>query len=105
MYFREQLGELTPERKEELEKDFWVCRAKEYVAMDALTNGGALSKTTQELLMMLEQDDKAKVSQEMQDPNKLIQWYRNRPSHDVPKELPKIPYEEIESKVKLIEGE
>ncbi|MEA1877354.1 MAG: hypothetical protein U9N86_10860 [Bacteroidota bacterium] len=83
---KEQLGELTEEKKAKLEQDHWVTKVKEYAALDILS-GGRISKDTIELLQTFPMDLKQQILTEVKDHNKLIEWYEN----DTPSFLPDKP--------------
>ena len=52
---QQQLGELTPERRSELERELWAVRTRAMVALDLFTQG-SLSPATAELLIALPAD-------------------------------------------------
>ena len=52
---KQQLGELTPRRRSELERELWAVRTRAMVALDLFTSG-SLSTATAELLIALPAD-------------------------------------------------
>lgn len=51
---KEELGELTEERKEQLEKEYWITTFKEKVALELTCNGIVMQNTLETILAMPE---------------------------------------------------
>ena len=54
LQLKEELGELTEERKEELEKEYWITTFKEKIALELACNGRVNEKTLETILAMPE---------------------------------------------------
>lgn len=54
---KEELGELTEERKEQLEKEYWVTTFKERIALELACNGIVMQNTLETILAMPERNE------------------------------------------------
>lgn len=75
---KQQIGELTPERREELDRETWSVRIRAMVAMDLLM-GGRPSPATAELLIALPADMRQPILEDAAQPGKLIGWLQRGP--------------------------
>ena len=57
LQLKEKLGELTEERKEELEKEYWVKTFKEKIALELACNGIVSQNTLETILSMPERTE------------------------------------------------
>lgn len=71
---KEQIGELTAEKRERLEREFWVFKAKEQAARDFLTAGRVTEKTL-ELVQYLHPVERDLVKSSFVDPKEHVAWY------------------------------
>lgn len=86
VYLKSKIGELTKEKREKLERDMWLFKAKEQVCID-LVSRGRLSNNTYEMLHALPKDIKLKALDDIKDSNKLLSWYENREECYIPENL------------------
>lgn len=76
-YFKEQIGELTDEKRNQLDQEMWIFKVKEMAIIDWITSG-TLRNSTYEFLNSLPKNIKKEVALELKDQDKLIDWYENR---------------------------
>lgn len=57
LQLKNELGELTEERKEELEKEYWVTTFKEKIALELACNGVIAQNTLETILAMPERQE------------------------------------------------
>jgi hypothetical protein len=88
-YFKDQLGDLTPERKQQLDEEYWEYNLKETIVIDFIANG-RLRNTTYEMLQSVPEDMKLRVMKEIIDKEKLIQWFETRPQIMIPEKFPEV---------------
>lgn len=99
---KERIGELTPERRRELEKDMWKYRVKEMAAIDYLQMG-RLKNTTIEFLSCMPEEDRPELYELVFNPEghqELINEYIHRKDvHQLPfneMDIPKIDLKDVE---------
>lgn len=85
-----QYGDLTPEILYQLDKEMWIYKAKEKMAVDYLANG-RLSNTTFELIVSMPETEKKTIYKQIKEggPQSFIAWYETtmeRPQ--IPEDLP-----------------
>jgi hypothetical protein len=87
---KERLGELTEDRKDQLDAEFWETKAKRMVAADLAING-RLSPTSLEFMSSLEPVIRQNVvAFSVSDPKYVHAWYMDQ-SDGVPfKDLPSL---------------
>lgn len=73
---KEKIGDLTEEKRRELDKDMWEFKLKEMAALDIMTQG-RLSKSTIEFMNSLEVEDRKKLIGVLNAPQSLAAWYQN----------------------------
>ena len=81
--YKEYLGELTPERCEQLEREMWEFKCKELAATDIITQGRITSGTL-DLLRSFPCKMNKKVLGEIKDHDKLLLWYEAREEQEYP---------------------
>ena len=75
---KEQIGELTDEKRRQLDKEMHVFKLKEMAVFDFVITGH-LSKQTYEFLMAFPKEDRIKLAYEIKRNNqKLVEEYENR---------------------------
>lgn len=92
---KQQIGELTEEKRNALDRDMWEYRLKETAAIDYISQGRLLN-TTVENIMSLPIEWRHRVLEEVKDHTKLIDWYENRQAN--------IALPESEVDIKLLMG-
>lgn len=99
---KEMIGELTPQRRRELEKDMWKYRVKEMAAIDYLQTG-RLKNTTIEFLSCMPEEDRPELYElifNKEGHEQLINEYVHRKDvHQLPfneMEIPKIDLKDVE---------
>jgi len=90
-YLKEKIGDLTNEKRHQLDVDMWEFKIKEMAVIDWITVG-RLRNSTFEFLHALPKDVKTRIATELTDQTKLIEWYDNKEEHHIPSNLPQIPY-------------
>jgi len=88
-YFKEQIGELTPEKREKLDKEMWSFKVREMATIDFITTG-RLSNNTYEFLNSLPTDMKVLALGDMKQPDKMIEHYENREDILIPSDIPQL---------------
>ena len=76
-FLKEQIGELTDEKRNQLDQEMWVFKVKEMAIIDWYTTG-FLRNNTYEFLNSLPMKLRKKVALELNDQNKLKDWYENK---------------------------
>lgn len=82
----ERHGELNEKTKENLEKEMWLFKIKEFAVLDFITVG-KLGKTTYDIIATIPPEMKMKVLRELQDPKSLVEWYNNHQRVLIPENL------------------
>jgi len=90
VYLKEKIGDLTDEKREQLDMEMWLFKIKEMACIDFVTSG-RLRNSTFEFLHSLPKELKLKVLPEIKDHNKLVSWYENKEETIIPKDLTAIP--------------
>lgn len=78
------VGELTPERRVELDKELWIHRLKEQLASDFRLNGGRLQPETEKSIRALPKDMRRIVHMNLTSPEALKAWYDEGDDTGVP---------------------
>ena len=71
-----EIGELTDEKRQQLDIDMWAYKIREMAALDYLSTG-RISKNVIELIMCLPAAMKQDILLEIKEPDKLIEWIEN----------------------------
>ena len=71
------IGELTPEKRNKLDKDMWLFKIKEMCVID-LVSAGRLKNTTYELITCLDKEDRMPLLEEIKHTDKLLAWYESK---------------------------
>jgi len=88
-YLKDQLGELTPEKRHKLDIEMWEFRIKEMAVIDWITNG-RLRNSTYEFLQATPPEMKLRLVESLRDQNNTIEWYENKEKDFIPNNLPMI---------------
>jgi septal ring factor EnvC (AmiA/AmiB activator) len=70
---KQQIGELTKEKRDMLDREMWEYKLKEMAAID-LVSAGRLSNTTYEMLIACPSDIRGRVLQHIKESDNLIDW-------------------------------
>lgn len=89
MYLKSEIGELTDERRDQLDTEMWIFRIKEMATIDFVTSG-KLRNSTFEFIHALPEDLKRIVLPEIKNAGQLIDWYENKQTVIIPKDLSSI---------------
>lgn len=92
-----QIGDLTDERRGQLDREMWQAKMQEMAAIDLQTMG-RLSNNTYELIGCAPEEIRKPVLKLCADPSRLIDWFESK-ANDTPVVLP----QEVDIK-KLMEG-
>jgi len=78
---KEQVGDLTPERRAVLDREMWVIKIKQIAAADLLTQG-RISREVIDLICSLPVNDRCSLMAQLTDGDaqNLKEWFLNRPS-------------------------
>lgn len=99
------IGELTPEKRNKLDMEMWIFKAKENAAFDYITRG-SLSKGTVELVQYMPTDIRIQIFKEITERDtaknraKILDWFEQ-----VEYKLPEFKVIECKDVRLLIEGE
>ena len=84
---KEKIGDLTDIKRNALDKDMWIYKAKEMAAIDFVTSG-RITKGTYELISAMPKEMRKDVLVQITNHNELLNWYENK--EDVDLELPEV---------------
>ena len=90
VYLKEQIGELTEEKRNQLDMDMWFFKIKEMACIDFITTG-RLRNSTFEFLHALPNKYKFKLCADIKNHDGLIQWYESKQDVIIPEDLSSIP--------------
>lgn len=93
---RQKIGEVTPEKRARLDREFWVHQAKERAAIDLLTCGHITEKTIG-LIQYMPLDMRREVTGVMGDAAPLMAWYK-----DFTYETPELPLLEDDERERVL---
>jgi len=96
MALKAQVGELTDERREQLDREMWQAKMQEMAALDLATTG-RLGTNTYELIASAPLDMRREVLHMCANPATLVEWFENKDA--IPLALP-----EVELDVKRLIG-
>lgn len=100
---KEKVGELTPQRRRELEIDMWRYKAKEMAALDFIQSG-KLSQKTLEFVSVMPRHIKSELFQVLQEPNRITDEFLEREEvYTLDFETMELPHPDIKSVENLIE--
>lgn len=94
-YLKNEIGELTDEKRHKLDAEMWEFKVKEMAVIDWISNG-RLRNVTFEFLHSCPKDMKLRIAKEMKDQDKLLEWYENKEEYHLPENLPEIEYSQDE---------
>lgn len=89
VYLKEQIGDLTDEKRKHLDKDMWLFKIKEMACVDWITKG-RLSNSTFEFINACPQNMKKDLFSNFKDQKALIEWYENKEEYLIPEEYKNI---------------
>lgn len=72
---KKEIGELTPERRRELELEFWEHRLRTQIAVSLLSSG-RVPATIIEMLPFLPDGPRDAIEEALDNPQRTIQWFR-----------------------------
>tara|TARA_Y100001951_G_C11283957_1_gene267345 strand:+ start:819 stop:1475 length:657 start_codon:yes stop_codon:yes gene_type:complete len=73
-FFKDQIGDLTPEKTKKLDQELWLHRVKVHAVQDILDQA-RLSSSTRSMIQSLPKALKAKLHESLSDPEKLVEWF------------------------------
>lgn len=71
------IGELTEEKRRNLDKEMWIYKLKEMCAIDFIVSN-RLRQNTVEMIHSLDSKDRKKILSEVRDHESLLEWYENK---------------------------
>ena len=103
-YLKEKIGELTDEKRHQLDMKMWEFRIKEMAVIDWVTSG-RLRNSTFEFLHACPKDMKARLANAIkrENQNKLVDWYDTKEEQYIPDNLPEIEMINVEE-ILLLDG-
>jgi monoamine oxidase len=97
---KEQIGELTPEKRQQLDKEFWAHQAKEQAAIDYMTSG-RLSERTIGMIQYLPAQDRTPLLNTVSNHQGITAWY-----HGLEYTVPELQLtDETQKQLRLIQAE
>ncbi len=90
-HLKEQIGELTDEKRHQLDIEMWEFKIKEMAVIDWITSG-RLRNSTFEFLHACPKEMKARLANaiSLENQDKLIEWYDTKEEQHIPNDLPEI---------------
>jgi len=88
-HLKGKIGELTDKKRHQLDMEMWEFKIKEMAVIDWISSG-RLRNSTFEFLHSCPIDMKIRIAKELQDQNKLIEWYDNKEELHITDDLPEI---------------
>lgn len=102
VYLRQLLidkhGELTTEVKEQLDRDMWLFKTKEAIAIDLVAHRGLLN-TTYEMIVSLPDNMKKEVFNEFKNGD-LLSWYEQNDNDYFKEGIPQLEMDDIKQLLK-----
>jgi len=89
VYLKSQIGELTEEVRDKLDREMWEFKIKEMACIDFITTG-RLRNSTFEFINACPREMKLSISNSIKDHNNLISWYENKEEYHIPDALPDV---------------
>jgi len=74
---KEIIGDLTDEKRRQLDKDMWIFKLKEMAYVDFISSG-RLNENTIAFIHSLEKEDRLVTLAEVTDHDRLFSWYENK---------------------------
>ena len=94
LVLKERVGDLSEERREELDRDLWVCRLKQKLAID-LIREGVPSSTFYEVLPTLPGSMRVALWKALADPKETVEWFEQLGSPESPDTTVRISSEDL----------
>ena len=90
-YLKQEIGELTDEKRHQLDMEMWEFKIKEMAVIDWVTKG-RLGNSTFEFLQACPKEMKMRLAKEIrfENQNALIEWYDTKEEYHLPEDLPEI---------------
>lgn len=90
-YLKQEIGELTYEKRHQLDMEMWEFKIKEMAVIDWVTNG-RLKNVTFEFLHACPKDMKKKLAKAIRFENQdaLVEWYDTKEEYHIPEDLPQV---------------
>ena len=92
IYLKEQIGELTKEKRRKLDQEMWEFKLKEMAVFDFAVHG-RLSENTFSFLHSCPSKLKLSLIKELSNSRKLMLWYENKEDILTPEEFPRIKFD------------
>jgi len=93
-YLKEQIGELTDEKRHQLDIEMWEFKIKEMIVIDLLSTG-KVGNVTYEFLHACPKEMKIRMAKKFKNKDEmdsLIAWYYHKEEYHIPKDLPKVEF-------------
>jgi len=90
-HLKEKIGELTDEKRHQLDMEMWEFKIKEMAVIDWISSG-RLRNSTFEFLHSCPKEMKKRLANaiSLKNQNKLIEWYDTKEEQHIPTDLPEI---------------
>ena len=99
-YLKEQIGDLTDEKRHQLDMEMWEFKVKEMAVIDLVT-ARQIRNVTYEFLSAMPKEMKRRIALELRDGDGLIEWYDTKEEYHLPDKLPEIEMPSIEKVLQL----
>jgi hypothetical protein len=100
VFLKNQIGELTDEKRKKLDQDMWLFKIKEMACVDWISKG-RLGNSTFEFINSCPQDMKKKILSSIQDQKTLLEWYETKEQYLIPEKYKQI---EMPENFKILGG-
>lgn len=101
-YLKEEIGDLTDEKRHKLDMEMWEFKIKEMAAID-IVSAGRIRNVTYEFLSSAPKSMKRRIALELSDSDGLIEWYDTKEEYHLPEKLPEIEMSSIQNLLELKE--
>ena len=88
-YLKGKIGDLTDEKRHQLDMEMWEFKIKEMAVVDWVTSG-RIRNNTFEFLHSCPRTMKLRLAASIQSQDELIEWYGSKEEYHIPKDLPEI---------------
>ena len=88
-YLKGKIGDLTDEKRHQLDMEMWEFKIKEMAVIDWVTSG-RIRNNTFEFLHSCPKAMKLKLAASIQSQDELIEWYDSKEECHIPEDLPEI---------------
>jgi hypothetical protein len=99
-HLKGKIGELTAEKRHQLDMEMWEFKIKEMAVIDWISSG-RLRNSTFEFLHACPKEMKVRLAASLQKQNELLEWYDTKEEQHIPDDLPEIEMPNIDDILSL----